>query len=375
MTPKNKKQQTKTKKESENTNMKKILAAILAAMMLMSTAVACTDVTEDPNANDQNQTENGDEGNTDEGATEGDGVIAPTVDAGTLGETLWNAFKDGITANPAMTTEEMANTLVTNPAIQFMGGAMPIEVGTEFFTGFDEYQITGFESAAVYMPMIGSIAFVGYVFDLAEGTDVNTFITALSENCNPRWNICVSADQTVVGAVGDKVFFLMCPATLGDGTEGGEMGGMDDFGGIDVYYPITLEEGTFGYTFWVSFEDIMIEGVNTTAAEIANALCMAELAPFMLGSMEVAPGLLSGFDNYEVTGFSSGAVFMPMIGSIPFVGYIFEVEEGTDKLNFVNELTANCNPAWNVCVEADETLVGYYNNFVFFLMCPISIEG
>ena len=146
-------------------------------------------------------------------------------------------------------------------------------------------------------------------------------------------------------------------------------------GGADVYYPIALEEGTFGYTFWVSFEDIMIEGVNTTAIEIANALCMAEIAPFGLGAMEVEPGLLSGFDNYEVTGFSSGAVFMPMIGSIPFVGYIFEAEEGTDMINFVNDLTTNCNPAWNVCVEADEVLVGYYNNIVFFLMCPASIEG
>ena len=353
--------------------MKRILAAILAAMMLMSTAVACTDNnTETPDTNnDQTQTENnGNETTGDE--TTGDGVIAPSVDAGTLGETLWNAFQDGITANPAMTTEEMANALVTNPAIQFMGGAMPIEVGTEFFTGFDEYQITGFESAAVYMPMIGSIAFVGYVFDLAEGTDVNAFITGLTENCNPRWNICVSADQTVAGAVGDKVFFLMCPATLGDGSE---EGGMDDFGGIDVYYPITLEEGTFGYTFWTAFEDMMIEGTGSSAAEIAYLLCERQLAPFMLGSMEVAPGLLSGFDNYEVTGFSSGAVFMPMMGSIPFVGYIFEVEEGTDKLNFVNDLTANCNPRWNICVEADETLVGYYNNYVFFLMCPISIEG
>jgi hypothetical protein len=214
MTPKTKKTTNQNKKESENTNMKKILAAILAAMMLMSTAVACTDNVETPDTNDQNQTENGDEGNTDEGTTEGDGVIAPTVDAGTLGETLWNAFKDGITANPAMTTEEMANALVTNPAIQFMGGAMPLEVGTEFFTGFDEYQITGYESAAVYMPMIGSIAFVGYVFDLAEGTDVNTFITALSENCNPRWNICVEADETLVGAFGNKVFFLMCPISV-----------------------------------------------------------------------------------------------------------------------------------------------------------------
>ena len=195
--------------------MKRILAAILAAMMLMSTAVACTDNnTETPDTNnDQTQTENnGNETTGDE--TTGDGVIAPSVDAGTLGETLWNAFKDGITANPAMTTEEMANALVTNPAIQFMGGAMPIEVGTEFFTGFDEYQITGFESAAVYMPMIGSIAFVGYVFDLAEGTDASAFITALTENCNPRWNICVEADETLVGYYNNYVFFLMCPISI-----------------------------------------------------------------------------------------------------------------------------------------------------------------
>ena len=355
--------------------MKKILALILAALMLLS-VVACDKTTDEEKTPDTSveDTTVGDGTENDDNTVEADGVIAPTVDAGTLGEAQWNAFVNAIGANAQATTEELANTLVTDPAIQFMGGAMPIEVGTEFFTGFDEYQITGFESAAVYMPMIGSIPFVGYVFDLAEGADVAAFVQALLDNCNPRWNICVTADQSVAGAIGDKVFFLMCPATLGDGSEGGDMGGMEA-GGIDVYYPITLEEGTFGYTFWVSFEDIMIEGVNTSAAEIANALCMAELAPFSLGAMEVAPGLLTGFDNYEVTGFSSGAVFMPMMGSIPFVGYIFEVEEGTDKLNFVNELTANCNPRWNICVEADETLVGYYNNFVFFLMCPISIEG
>jgi len=353
--------------------MKKILAAILAAMMLMSTAVACTDVTDDPN-NDQTQdeTQTPDDGKTeDEGKTEGDGVIAPTVEAGTLGETMWNAFQDAITANPTVSMEELANTLVTNPVIQFFGGAMPLDASSEYFTGFGEYKITGFESAAVYMPMMGSIAFVGYVFDLAEGTDVNTFIKGLTDNADPRWNICVTADQTVVGAVGDKVFFLMCPASMGDGSEeGGEMGPV---GGADVYYPITLEEGTVGYSFWCAFEDIMIEGAITNPAEIANALCMAELVPMGLGAMEVAPGLLTGFDNYEVTDFSTGALFMPMIGSIPFVGYIFQVEEGVDMINYVNDLSANCNPRWNICVEADETLVGYYGNTVFFLMCPASM--
>jgi hypothetical protein len=352
--------------------MKRILAAILAAMMLLTTAVACTDNGDTPDTPD---TQTPDEGNTEtpdedtpQTPDESNGIIAPTVDAGTLGETMWNAFQDAITANSAVSMEELANTLITNPVIQFFGGAMPIEVGAEFFSGFGEYKITGYESAAMFAPMMGSIAFVGYVFDLAEGTDVNAFIKGLTDNADPRWNICVTADQTVVGAIQDKVFFLMCPASMGDGSEEG--GNMGPVGAPEVHYPATLEEGTIGYSFWVSFEDMMIEGVNTTPAEIANALCMAELVPIGLGSMEVAPGLLAGFDNYEVTDFSSGAVFMPMIGAVPFVGYIFQLEEGVDVINFVNDLTANANTRWNICVEADEKLVGAYNNMVFFLMCP-----
>ena len=112
---------------------------------------------------------------------------------------------------------------------------------------------------------------------------------------------------------------------------------------------------------------------GSSALDIATALSTHEVIKFGAGAMPVEPGLLSGFDNYEVTGFQEGAVFMPMIGSIPFVGYIFQVEEGIDMINYVNDLSANCNPRWNVCVEADETLVGYYGNTVFFLMCPASM--
>ena len=341
--------------------MKKLIALLLALTMVLSMAACGKNPTESTNPSTQGTEPTGNTGNTD---------VTPDVSADTLGGKLWAAFEAAQAANPSATAEEMANILATNENIQFMCGAMPIEPG--YLSGFD-IEINGFSSGALYMPFIGSIPFVGYIFDLAEGADVAAFIAELEANCNPRWNICVCAEQTVIGSKGNRVFFLMCPETLGDGTEGGGMEG--PIGGADVFYPIALEEGTFGYSFWVSFEDIMIEGVNTTAIEIANALCMAEIAPFMLGAMEVEPGLLSGFDNYEVTGFSSGAVFMPMIGSIPFIGYIFEAEECTDMINFVDELTANCNPAWNICVEADEVLVGYYNNIVFFLMSPASIEG
>ena len=343
--------------------MKKLIALLLALAMVLSMVACGANPTEptDP-SNPTNPTEP-----TTPSTPAVSGDVTPEVDAETLGGKLWAAFQ---AADASVSAEEMANILATNENIQFMCGAMAIEPG--FLSGFGEFEVKGFEQGALYMPFIGSIPFIGYIFDLAEGADVAAFVKGLEDNCNPRWNICVTADQTVIGTKGNRVFFLMCPATLDEGNEGGMEGPV---GGADVYYPIALEEGTFGYSFWVSFEDIMIEGINTTAAEIANALCMAEIAPFGLASMEVAPGLLSGFDNYEVTGFSSGAVFMPFIGSIPFIGYIFEAEEGTDMVNFVNDLTVNCNPAWNVCVEADEVLVGYYNNIVFFLMSPASIEG
>ena len=67
--------------------------------------------------------------------------------------------------------------------------------------------------------MIGSIPFVGYIFILEDGADVDTFAQNLLDNCNPRWNICVTADETFCEVSGNTVFFLMSPA----GTDEPEM--------------------------------------------------------------------------------------------------------------------------------------------------------
>ena len=112
-----------------------------------------------------------------------------------------------------------------------------------------------------------------------------------------------------------------------------------------------------------------------SALQIAEKLVTnADVIPFAGGAMEVEPGLLSGFDNYEVKGFQSGAMFAPMIGSIAFVGYVFELEAGADADAFVNELTTNANPRWNVCVEAEETVTAVEGSKVFFVMSPLSFE-
>ena len=127
----------------------------------------------------------------------------------TLGTTLLADFKSKASS---MGTEELANALVQNPAIKFMGGAMPVEEG--LLSGFDNAEIKGFKSGAVFMPMIGSIAFIGYVFELDNAADIPAFISTLEKNANMRWNICVEAEEMVTGSSGNKVFFVMCPTSL-----------------------------------------------------------------------------------------------------------------------------------------------------------------
>ena len=300
----------------------------------------------------------------------------PEIAENTTGAALYNSFVAALEANNNATALELAETLAYNSNLPFMTGAMEIEVGAEFFAGFDNYTITGYKSAASFGPMMGSIPFIGYVFELADDANADDFVKALKDNCNTRWNICVEADQVVAEVVDNKVFFLMCPADLGN------EGGSEDVGGGDVVlgdiiYPVTLEEGTLGYSYWMAFEDKMSENPENTAISLAQALGDAWLSPIMIGAMEIPVGTeyFAGFDNYIIEDYKACATFMPGIGSIPFVGYIFEVEDGVDIHNFINDLSTNANPAWNVCVEADEKLVGAYDNFVFFLMCPANVDG
>lgn len=130
--------------------------------------------------------------------------------ASTLGQTLLADFK--VKASSGMSTQAIAEALVVNPAIKFNGGAVPVEEG--YLSGFDNTEIKGFKSGVMIAPQIGSIAFVGYVFELESAADVPAFKAMLEKNANLRWNICVEAEEMVSGISGNKVFFVMCPKSL-----------------------------------------------------------------------------------------------------------------------------------------------------------------
>jgi hypothetical protein len=162
--------------KKENYQVKRIIALLLAAIMVLS-MVACGTKKEDEKKEE----------------------------AQTVGAILLNEFKD----NPEGTAQEIAERIIGNEIIPFMGGANPIEPG--FLSGFDNVEITEFKEGCMFGPMMGTIPFVGYIFVLEDGADVDAFMTTLKDNANLRWNICTEAEELTVESEGNTVFFLMSP--------------------------------------------------------------------------------------------------------------------------------------------------------------------
>ncbi len=196
--------------------MKKVIAIVLSALMIFALA-AC-------GANN---------GGTTEPATT---APAPT----TVGTKLLADFKTMADKTP----QEIADALLTNEVIQFMPASMPVEEG--FLNGFNN-EIKGFEEGVMFGPAIGTIPFVGYIFTVAESGDVDAFVTTLETEANLRWNICTEAEELIVEAVGNTVFFVMCPTTFEEAPAGDDMGVAGDMavgaedGAIAAEDGITLE--------------------------------------------------------------------------------------------------------------------------------------
>ena len=180
--------------------MKKIIAILMALVMVLALA-ACSKapVTEELTTEAEVQVEV--EAEEESAAVSGESVaqtLAAEFKALAATETDAQAIADKLAASAAVAA--------INPI------SMPVEPG--FLSGFDNVEITDFESGVMFAPMIGSIPFVGYVFTLAEGADADAFVKTLEDNANLRWLICAMADEMVAVAEGNTVFFVMAPASL-----------------------------------------------------------------------------------------------------------------------------------------------------------------
>lgn len=173
--------------------MKKLLTLALAAMMVFNLA-GC-------GSNEEAGTGNTDQSNS--------GTPTEILTEGTVGEILLSVFKN----KSGEESQAIADEITTNH-VPFMGATMEVEPG--LLSGFDNYEVTGFEKGIMFGPAMGTIPFVGYIFELADGADVEAFKTGLKDNANLRWNICTEAEELTVDHVGNKVFFLMSPKAFED---------------------------------------------------------------------------------------------------------------------------------------------------------------
>ncbi len=179
--------------------MKKLIAILMALVMVLALA-ACSKAP----VTEENTTE-----------AEVQDMVEETSEATVAGDTVAQALAAEFKALAATETDAqaIADKLAASAAVAAIGPAtMPVEEG--FLTGFDNYEVKGFEAGVMFAPMIGTIPFVGYVFSLADGADADAFVKGLEDNANLRWNICTQADEMVAVAEGNFVFFVMAPASF-----------------------------------------------------------------------------------------------------------------------------------------------------------------
>lgn len=131
---------------------------------------------------------------------------------------------------------------------------------------------------------------------------------------------------------------------------------------------------TVGGKLAALFVNELKENGDISNQELADTLLNKSEFEFASASMEVEPGLLTGFGNAEITGFRDGVMFGPIIGTIPFIGYVFTVEEGTNADDFIAVLKEHADLRWNICTAAEEMVAEKSGDRVIFVMGPLSFD-
>ena len=120
------------------------------------------------------------------------------------------------------TMEEVLNKIVEIQPVEFMGGTMPIDLtdksedglwNIKYNTGLDN--ANNITDAAVFGPMMGSMAFSMVAVRTAEGADVKAVAEGMKTGIDPRKWICVEADDLQVVSYGDVVMLIMVDSASG----------------------------------------------------------------------------------------------------------------------------------------------------------------
>ena len=98
-----------------------------------------------------------------------------------------------------------------------MGGTMPVDLAdvdaVKYFTGLDTAESV--KEAAVFEPMMGSMAFSMVAVQVAEGADAEAVAEAMKSGIDTRKWICVEANDLLTATSGDIALLVMVDTNNG----------------------------------------------------------------------------------------------------------------------------------------------------------------
>jgi len=186
--------------------MKKLIALILATLMLTMSFVACTGVGENTEANNDGTTAPADNqteapaGNTTPEETTEEVVELPYKSAIELLNIIYNGY------NAAQATDDtklyVAGGNINNfDTTSMEGPAAFVPLADEDYDqnlGIPAAQVASIESAASMFNMMNTNVFNSYAIQFKAGTDVDAAINAIKENILARQWICGAPEKLVI---------------------------------------------------------------------------------------------------------------------------------------------------------------------------------
>ena len=113
--------------------------------------------------------------------------------------------------------ETLLNQIIELNPVEFFGGCMPVDL-SDADTVLWELGLTNADSiaeAAVYGPMMSSMAFSLVAAQVVEGADAEAVAEEMKNGVDPRKWICVEADEVMTAVSGDVVMLIMLDSTSG----------------------------------------------------------------------------------------------------------------------------------------------------------------
>ena len=180
--------------------MKKLIAMLLALAMVFA-MTAC-------GAAENKETE---------ATTEATEIVTEEVTEEATEEVTEEIVEDEEFVIELSAMETLLNSIVEINPVEFMGMTMPVDLAdvdaVKYFTGLDSAE--GVLEAAVFEPMMGSIAFSMVAVQVAEGADVEAVAEEMKNNIDTRKWICVEANDLMVVTHEDVVLLVMVDSNNG----------------------------------------------------------------------------------------------------------------------------------------------------------------